>query len=232
MASQSRKAVIVGASRGLGLGLARAYLEDGWSVIATVRSGRSKEFAQLVDSYPDRLRVETCDVTDSASIAALAASLAGIEASLLFVNSGISNGPDEIVEEITPESLAHLVTTNALGPLAAIHALRHIVARDGVVAVMSSNLASVANNTVGGWEGYRASKAALNTMLRSYAARHNDGALTYLAISPGWVKTDMGGDDAPLDIRTSVNGILQVIEGRMGTPGVAFVNYLGETIAW
>ena len=101
---------------------------------------------------------------------------------------------------------------------------------DGVVVVMSSNLASIANNTDGGWEVYRASKASLNTLLRSYAARNSDDRKTYLALSPGWVRTDMGGPSAPLDVETSVTGMLSVIDKRRGNGGVAFVDDSNEAI--
>ena len=103
---------------------------------------------------------------------------------------------------------------------------------DGVIVVMSSNLASIANITDGGWEVYRASKASLNSLLRSYASRHSDDRRTYLALSPGWVKTDMGGPDAPLDVETSVSGMLSVIDQRRGDGGVAFVDYLNNQIPW
>lgn len=232
MPNDLRTAIIVGASRGLGLGLTQAYLADGWRVVATVRRREGTEITSLGQRYPDRLKIELCDITNQAAVEALAQALAGTKADLLFVNAGISNGPGEIVEHITPATLSHLVVTNALGPLKVIDALRPIMTDEGVVAVMSSNLASITNNHVGGWEGYRASKSALNTMLRSYAARHGDSGLTFLAVSPGWVKTDMGGDDAPLDIGTSVAGIVNVIGKRTGRRGVAFVNYMDDDISW
>ena len=233
MTQGSSTAIIIGASRGLGLGLVRAYLAQGWNVVATVRVvDGNAALAGLAGRYVEKLRIEVCDIANDHDIATLSARLFGKSASLLFVNAGISNGPGELVEELSSSALGRLLATNALGPLKAIHTLKSLVDEDGVIAVMSSGLASIANNTDGGWEGYRASKSALNTFMRSYAARHPDDTRAYLAISPGWVKTDMGGEEAPLDVDTSVAGILNVIKARRGRRGVAFVNYLDESIPW
>ena len=98
------------------------------------------------------------------------------------------------------------MVTNALSPLRFIEAFADLVPTNGVIAAMSSGLGSVTNNTRAGWEIYRASKAALNTMLRSFAVRRGDGR-TVLAVAPGWVKTDMGGPNAALDVGTSVNAV-------------------------
>jgi NAD(P)-dependent dehydrogenase (short-subunit alcohol dehydrogenase family) len=89
----------------------------------------------------------------------------------------------------------------------------------------------VANNNLGGYEIYRASKAALNIMLRSFSVRRGDGR-TILAIVPGWVRTDLGGPNAPLDIDTSVRGVIDTIAVRRGRPGVAYVDYQGNDVAW
>ena len=99
------------------------------------------------------------------------------------------------------------------------------------MAVMSSGLGSVAGNNGSGWEAYRASKAALNTLMKSFASRQKK-TQTCLAISPGWVKTDMGGASAPLDIATSVRGMADTIAKRTGKGGVAFVGYDNKDIAW
>ncbi|MGE0237354.1 MAG: SDR family NAD(P)-dependent oxidoreductase [Parvibaculaceae bacterium] len=229
MSTEPRTVVVVGASRGLGLGLVHAYLAQGWHAIATARSADSPLSA--LAGPGSCLQVELCDIDKQEQIDDLRVRIAGAEIDVLFVNAGISNGPEEITEDISTASLSRLVSTNALGPLKVIHALKEMVKDDGVIAVMSSNLASIENNTTGMWEGYRASKAALNTLLRSYAARQHD-ARAYLAISPGWVKTDMGGEDAPLDVETSVNGILQAIESRRGNSGARFINYLNEQLPW
>jgi NAD(P)-dependent dehydrogenase (short-subunit alcohol dehydrogenase family) len=224
-------ALIVGASRGLGLGLARAYVKLGWRVIGTVRGTSLTGLHALADEAKDRVRIEMVDITVPEQVTALRARLAGEELDLLFVNAGISNGQDETVPLSSTEAFTRLMVTNAWCPLRVIEAFADLVPPNGVIAAMSSGLGSVTNNTRAGWEVYRASKAALNTMLRSFAVRRGDGR-TVLAVAPGWVQTDMGGPNAVLDVATSVNGIVEAIAARRGRPGAAYVDYLGNDVAW
>jgi NAD(P)-dependent dehydrogenase (short-subunit alcohol dehydrogenase family) len=150
---------------------------------------------------------------------------------VLFVNAGVANGAEEILPDVGTEDFVRTMTTNALSPLRVIEALAELVTPKGTIAAMTSGLGSVSNNTKGGWEVYRASKAALNTLLRSYAVR-SGGARTIVAMAPGWVKTDMGGPNAVLDVETSVRGMADTLAARDGTGGVAYVNYLNEVLPW
>jgi NAD(P)-dependent dehydrogenase (short-subunit alcohol dehydrogenase family) len=101
-----------------------------------------------------------------------------------------------------------------------------------MVAFMTSGLGSVANNTVGGSELYRASKAALNSLARSFAARLGGRQITVLAVAPGWVRTDMGGRSAPLSAEASVRGIVDVLDARRGSHRHGFVDYRGCELPW
>ena len=95
---------------------------------------------------------------------------------------------------------------------------------------MSSILGSVGNNTTGRYEAYRASKAALNTLLRSYAVRH--AARAVIAMHPGWVRTDMAGPDAALDVADSARGMVDAIDAHLGRPGCVYIDWQGQTIPW
>ncbi len=223
-----RTALIVGASRGLGLGLVQRHLERGWSVIATVR-GPSPALDALSGA---RLRIETLDITSVAQIDALAARLGETTLDLLFVNAGILDHRDRLGPDTPDDEFAHLMLTNALAPVRVIARLAGLVPGDGVVAAMSSGLGSVANNKTAGNEAYRASKAALNTLLRSVAVRDAASGRTYLAVDPGWVKTDMGGADAMLDVATSTAGIADMLVSRRGNGGSWFVTYRDSEVAW
>jgi NAD(P)-dependent dehydrogenase (short-subunit alcohol dehydrogenase family) len=97
---------------------------------------------------------------------------------------------------------------------------------------MSSGQGSVTNNERGGYEVYRASKAALNTLMRSYAARHARDARTLLLLAPGWVQTDMGGPQATLTIDDSIPNLVNTIEAQQGKPGLQYLDYLGRTVPW
>jgi NAD(P)-dependent dehydrogenase (short-subunit alcohol dehydrogenase family) len=225
----TQTALIIGASRGLGLGLTKEYLTRGWHVTATVR-GTAR--TRLHDLANPRLRIETLDINDPAQTKALHKSLENQTFDLLFVNAGVSNGPTETIATVPTETFAHIMLTNALSPMRLIERLESLVPRTGAIAVMSSGLGSVADNNSGGWEVYRASKAALNTLMRSFAARHTNDPRTLLLIAPGWVRTDMGGPNAHLDVETSMKGVADTITSRTGQPGLHYVNYQGQTVPW
>ena len=96
---------------------------------------------------------------------------------------------------------------------------------------MTSQLGSIANNT-GGTELYRASKAALNSFTRSFAARHKDKGFTVLSLHPGWVRTDMGGPNAAIDVATSVKGLVDVVERAQADRRDGFFDYSGKELPW
>ncbi len=219
--------LILGASRGLGLGLAQEYLKRGWDVIGTVRG----EGTQLHAVRDARLRIEPLEITDAASLAALRTALDGTTVDLLFVNAGISNGPAETITETTTDKFTQLLLTNALSPMRALETLIDLVPPTGMAAVMSSGLGSVANNTRGGWEVYRASKAALNTLTRSFALRLGGGR-TVVVMAPGWVRTDMGGPDAGLDVGTSTAGMANAMTARAGTGECIYIDYQNQVVPW
>lgn len=230
MNNAPQTALIVGASRGLGLGLAREFARRGWNVIGTVRKTNSPTGLHKIADKAN-IRIETVDIDFPDQVAALRKRLAGEKIDLLFVSAGISYGDGETVAQASTEAFTTIMITNALGPLRLIEALANLVPKNGVIAAMSSGLGSVANNTSGGWELYRASKASLNTLLRSFATRRG-GTRTVLAVCPGWVRTDMGGPHATLDVETSVRGIADMIAARRGQPGSFFVDYQNRGVAW
>lgn len=232
-AVELKTALIVGASRGLGLALAREYLRRGWRVIATIRQqSRPEALAALHAANATTLEIEQLEMTAADQIDALRRRLEGRNLDLLFVNAGVARGPAETVRATTTEDFVRLMVTNALAPLRVLEAFIDCVPPGGSVAVMSSGLGSVANNVAGGWEVYRASKAALNTMVKSFAAGNAGDGRTYLVIAPGWVRTDMGGPNAALDIDTSIAGVSNAIEARSGTPGVVYVDYQNQIVPW
>ena len=217
-------ALIVGASRGLGRALAEEHVARGWSVVATVRDPAAM--------HPrDRLEVERLDVTDRAGIDTLAGRLAGRSLDLLFVNAGVSGDRHAAIGAVAPEEWAALMLTNALAPMRVIEALGGLVPAGGTIAVMSSGLGSVAGNTSGGWEAYRMSKAALDMGFRSLAARDRDRR-TWLAVAPGWIRTDMGGEGATYSVEESIPLLADMLEARAGTGGCRFVDRNNKEVPW
>ena len=222
-----RSALLIGASRGLGLGLAQVFASRGWSVTATARDPAR---APALAAVPG-VRVEHADITDLAGMAELHERAAG-PFDLVFVVAGIADDATLPVHAVSVASAAHVFETNALAPLRAMEQFTDRLAPGGTMAAMTSILGSVAENASGGWEIYRASKAALNTLTRCYALRHRDAGITVLSLHPGWVRTDMGGPRASLDVETSANGLCDVIEAQHGRGGHRFLDWEGRTIAW
>jgi NAD(P)-dependent dehydrogenase (short-subunit alcohol dehydrogenase family) len=225
-------ALVIGASRGLGLAMAEEYLKRGWRVIATVRGETPTKLNNLWEAHGKNLEIEQLDINKPDQLTALRARLEGRKIDLLFVNAGVGNDPQTTIGEVSTEEFRYVMETNALSPMRAIESLQHLVPGTGVIAVMSSGLGSVANNESGGYEIYRASKASLNTFMRSFAARHAGDKRAMLVIAPGWVRTDMGGPGAPLGISDSIPRVVDVITANTGKPGARYLDYQGKTVPW
>ena len=125
-----------------------------------------------------------------------------------------------------------MMETNVLGVMRTVEGLDGLVAADGTVAVMSSGQGSVANNTSGGFEVYRATKAALNQMVRSYAVRQAGGSRSILLLAPGWVRTHMGGSGATLEVSESIPPLVDTIEAQRGRAGLRFLDRHGDDVPW
>ena len=224
--ADERRVLLVGASRGLGLGLARVFAAQGWSVTATARGP-----AAALESVPG-VRVERVDIVEAAQVEALRSRLGGARFEVIFIVAGISNGAQALVHTVPAEVASRIFLTNAYAPLVFAERFHDLLAPGGMMAFMTSILGSVGGNSNGGWEVYRASKAALNTLGRSYALRHGQDGSTVVLMHPGWVRTDMGGPNATLDVETSTEGMVRVITAQMGAGGCSYLDYTGATVPW
>jgi NAD(P)-dependent dehydrogenase (short-subunit alcohol dehydrogenase family) len=231
-ATTGKTALIIGASRGLGYALAAEFLARGWQVTATVRGAGRTGLDGLAGSSAGRLVVESVDITVPEQVAALRERLAQTRFDLLFVNAGVTNGPEETVADVSTDTFVRLMVTNALSPMRVVETLQDLITPNGTIAVMSSGQASIASNTRGGFEVYRASKSALNQLMRSFAARHTGDPRTLLLMAPGWVRTDLGGPAAPLTTGQSIPGVADTIEAQAGHGGLQYLDYQGQTVAW
>src|ERR1022692_3490359 len=231
-APAGKTALIIGASRGLGYALSAEYLARGWQVTATVRGAGRTGLHDLARSSDGRLVVETADITVPEEVAALHERLAQTTFDLLFVNAGVTNGPGETVADVSTDTFVRLMVTNALSPMRVVETLQDLVVPNGTIAVMSSGQGSVANNDKGGFEVYRASKSALNQLMRSFAARHAGDPHTLLLMAPGWVQTELGGPGAPLTVEESIPRVVDTIEKHSGEGGLQYLDYQGQTVRW
>lgn len=227
----ARTALVIGASRSIGLALVERLLDHGWDVVATVRSTPSADLRRVLDRAGDRLRIEHLDMTEPEQIGALAGRLDGTRLDLLLVNAGITNDDVPVGEVSTPD-FTDVMVTNALSPLRVVEGLGPLVVDTGTIAIVSSRQGSISLNERGGHEVYRASKSALNQLVRSYAARHRDDTRTLLLLHPGWVQTELGGPGAPLTVDESVTGLVDVLEQHAGDGGLQFLDHQGEVVPW
>ena len=228
MTSTHGTILLIGASRGLGLGLAGEYLARGWQVIATARNpSGAAGLTELATKYGAQLRIETADVAAPDAGAQLAAALAGASLDVIFVVAGQNAGGWGPAFQVAPDVAAMEFMTNSYAPPAVAEALLGLLKPGGTVVFMTSILGSLASAT-GIAELYSATKAALNMLAIGFAKRHAD--LRVVLMHPGWVKTDMGGAGAPLDVQTSVTGMADVLAGAK--VGLAYVDYTGATIPW
>jgi NAD(P)-dependent dehydrogenase (short-subunit alcohol dehydrogenase family) len=210
--------------------LAAEFLRRGWSVIGTVRSPRNGLEA-LADGTAGSLQIEHLDVTKPQQIVALRERLASARLDLLFVSAGISD--DDIpVAKIDDATFNNVMVTNALAPMRIIETFQHLVTDQGTIAVMSSGQGSISRNDRGDFEVYRASKSALNQLMRSYAARHRGEKRALLLIAPGWVQTGLGGPGARITVEESAIGVLDTIETDQAIGELRFIDNKNQTIPW
>ncbi|HEY5289581.1 MAG TPA: SDR family NAD(P)-dependent oxidoreductase [Caulobacteraceae bacterium] len=199
---------------------------------ATAR-GKSDALTELANASGGRVHVETADTADVASVGALRDRLAGQTFDLIIVNAGVGGPRDKNPRTVSDAEFTQLFVTNSLAPVrfAEIFA-KQVRPHTGVVGLMTSMLGSVEGASAGGTELYRASKAALNSFTRSFAARHKDKGVAVLSLHPGWVKTDMGGPNAAIDVATSVKGLADVVERAQKDRKDGFFDYKGDTLPW
>jgi NAD(P)-dependent dehydrogenase (short-subunit alcohol dehydrogenase family) len=229
----SQKTVLlVGASRGLGFAMVEEYLRRGWQVIATGRGPSTERLHQLATTSAGALEVETVDITIPEQITDLRSRFAGRKIDVLFVNAGVKNDDRETIADVSTEEFVRVMVTNALSPMRVIETCHDLVKPTGTIGIMSSGQGSLTNNTNGNYEVYRSSKAALNMLMRSFAARHHDDPRTLLLMAPGWVRTDMGGPEARLSIEESIPNLLNTMEAQQGHSGLHYLDYLGRVVPW
>lgn len=224
-----RSILIIGASRGLGLGLAGEFAAQGWGVTATVRSTAQQAPLQALPG----VCVEQLEMTDPDSLAQLANRLSGQQFDVIFVNAGVSGPAHHSTAQANAEEMGQLFLTNAVAPLrVAERLLPSLAAEHGLIVFMSSILGSIEAGAGLGMPLYGASKAALNHLVQCFVRTQDNPKLGVVLMHPGWVRTDMGGANAPLDIDSSCKGMVLQISATVGQPGLRYLDFEGNPLPW
>ena len=229
--------LVTGANRGLGLAMVRALLARGDRVVATCRQpGKATELNRLSGEYPGRLHVLPLDVAQPRAHAELARELPLVlgedgTLDLLVNNAGVLH-TGERFGQLTAANLEDSFRTNVMGPLLLTQTLAPLLGANAKVAAISSELGSISGVSRFGTPSYNISKAALNMASALLARALDDRGITVLALHPGWVQTDMGGQNATVSPEASAAGLLQVIDGAAPEDSGRFLDWQGEALPW
>ncbi len=220
--------LITGANRGLGLEFARQFHAAGYEVIATARKPEAADELNALG-----VRVEQLDVADEASVAGLAKRLGDMPLDILINNAGIG-ARTRSLEDVDFGTIERIIQVNTLGPMRVTQALLGGLRKGDrkIIVNITSSMGSIERNTRGGGYGYRESKAALNMFTRTIAAELRSEGFRCITMSPGWVKTDMGGPNARLTPAESISGMISVINSLTAEDSGEFFNYYGEHMPW
>ena len=233
MQNKSHTILITGANRGIGLEFVKQYAKEGWNVLACCRNpNQASELQQVAKQYAS-VEIFKLDVTNINDIQEIVQTLKERPIDILINNAGIY-GEEQSLGDISIEALQKTFLTNAVGPLKLSEALlpNLKIGQLKTIATISTQMASIDDNKSGGFYAYRASKAALNMIMKSLSIDLQSLGIKVLILHPGWVKTDMGGENAPIDAKTSVSHLREVIAFKHNEKSGNFYSYLGQPIEW
>lgn len=222
--------LITGASRGIGLRFAQSYAEDGWRVIAGCRQ---PEKCRELKEMSDKVAIHRLDVTDGLQVASLARELAEERIDLLINNAGVY-GPRVGFGETDYDEWLEVFKVNTLAPLRVAERFVDLVAagEQRLIVNVSSQMGSIADNTSGSSYIYRSSKAALNMVTKGLSVDLAERGIRVIAVHPGWVQTDMGGQGASITAEESVAGLRKVFETLPPDVSGRFYSYNGKELPW
>ena len=221
--------LITGANRGIGLALARHFSDAGFRVIGTARKPE-----QATELKETGARVEQLDVTDQASVAALAQRLADTPIDILINNAGIKGEDYKDMASLDVEALEWVLNVNTLGPVRVMKALFPNVqsSERKMVVNISSTMGSIERNTWGCCAGYRASKSALNSINKTFAVDFGKQGVTFVVMHPGYVQTDMNEGQGNITPDQSAVGLMTVITRLDASDNGKFYDWQGKELPW
>lgn len=223
--------LITGASRGIGLELTRQFLALGYQVIATYRGQPSAQLSRLLSNRS--LSIYELEVTDEAAISRLAATLSNTTIDILINNAGVIGAADQALESIDSQEWLNTFAVNSIAPLMVSRAfLVHLGASHNPrIITVSSQMGALNSNSLGMY-AYRSSKAAVNKVMQVLANELKPKGIIVCPLHPGWVKTDMGGDNADITVEESAKGILKLARTLTLESSGTFFTWQGEEHVW
>lgn len=225
--------LISGANRGIGLELARQYLQDGWRVFAACRQPEKAQELNGLAGQGD-LTVQPLDVTDARQVQNLRSAVGNTPIDVLINNAGTYGQKGGNFGRTDADAWETAFRINVIAVMRMMEAFADAVAasEQKVIANMSSKMGSMGDNGSGGSYVYRSSKAALNAISVSAARDLEDQGIKVVALHPGWVRTEMGGPNALIDVQESVRGLRRVLAGLDREQSGRFLDYKGEIVPW
>lgn len=220
------KVLVVGASRGIGWAFVQRYLAEGATVLATARHDEDLQRLAALGAHTLRM-----DVADAAGSTGLAWASDGWAFDAVIVNAGVYGPPRAAFDVPTEAEFDAVMHTNVLGAMRVLAQVEPVLAPQAKLVLISSNMGSLALRTRASIWLYRASKAALNSVLKD-ASLALAGRAVCVALHPGWVRTAMGGPEAPLAPDESVQAMCRVIAGLQPSDNGAFLDYQGAPLPW
>jgi len=222
--------LITGANRGLGLEFARQYKEDGWNVLACCRNPEEgKELSKITSN------IYKLDVSNFEQIDKLASLLKGESIDVLINNAGISgNGSKNKFGSMNYDDWEKTMRINCMAPFKLSEALIENVEKseEKTIVSITSKMGSIGDNELGRAYIYRSSKSALNMTMKSLSIDLKEKGIKIAVLHPGWVKTDMGGPNALIDVETSISGMKKVINNLTEDQSGKFFDYSGKEVDW
>tara|TARA_B100000989_G_scaffold243867_1_gene190924 strand:+ start:497 stop:1189 length:693 start_codon:yes stop_codon:yes gene_type:complete len=226
--------VITGTNRGLGLGFVKNYLAKNVNVVSTTRDlKRSKELLAIKERFPNNLEIFELDLLKESAGYTVANFLGDRPIDILIINAGVGSN-NQYLQAVSPKPWMEVLKVNLIAPLMVTQSIIDNVKKgsDKKIYFLSSQLGSIADNTSGGMYIYRSSKTGLNQVVKSLSVDLKPQGITVVSLHPGWVKTDMGGPNAPVSIDESIEGMMNVIETTNINDSGRFLNFDGKELPW
>ena len=226
--------LITGANRGIGLELSGQFAEDGWQVLACCRNPADAGELQALSGKHPAIEIHALDVTDYEQMTALSNQLVGRTIDVLLSNAGIYGSKGVGFGGVDPEEWRQVFEVNTIAPLMLVQAFVEQVAasQQKLVAIISSKVGSIADNSSGGSYVYRSSKTAVNQVVKCLSNDLAERGIAAISLHPGWVQTEMGGPNAEISTNESVSGLKNILQSAGTAQNGQFIEFNGDHIPW